>query len=93
MPSLRLPVRRPVQAFLKLLLAAAQCVQQGTGSAAHARVAIKCLTGLLRAVPHFNYTSDILQVGARASAYPTPQLGCMPSRATLSRHLLLMHAT
>lgn len=50
-----------LQAYLKLVLAAAQCVQKSMGSTAHARVALKCLTGLLRAVPHFNYTSDILQ--------------------------------
>ena len=65
------PVVLPVhctalQAYLKSLLEAAQCVARGTGTQSHARIAVRCLTTLLASHPHFNYTSDILQVGGWA---------------------------
>lgn len=62
------------QAYLKLVLAAAQCVTNGTGTAAHARVAMRCLTGLLKAAPHFNYSSDILQAVVPRMVSPDAEL-------------------
>lgn len=59
------------QTYLRSLLDAAQCVGKGTGTLSHARVAVRCLAGLLAALPHFNYTSDILQVGALAVVHRT----------------------
>jgi hypothetical protein len=53
-----------VQAYLKNVLAAANCVREGRGPLSHGRVAVRCLAGLLTSLPHFNYTSDLLQVGA-----------------------------
>ncbi|KAK9813219.1 hypothetical protein WJX72_010918 [[Myrmecia] bisecta] len=52
---------RSYQAYLKQLLAAAAGLKQGGGLAQKARVAVKCMCGLLSALPHFNYTSDLLQ--------------------------------
>ncbi|KAG2451742.1 hypothetical protein HYH02_003522 [Chlamydomonas schloesseri] len=49
------------QAYLRSLLDAAQCVARRTGTLSHSRVAVRCLSGLLSGLPHFNYTSDILQ--------------------------------
>ena len=50
------------QAFLKILLQAINLSKAGQAPPQHGRVAIRCLCGLLTAVPHFNYTTDILQV-------------------------------
>ena len=49
------------QAYLKLLLAANRAGKTSTGSQGMRRVAAKCLCGLLVAVPHFNYSQDLLQ--------------------------------
>ncbi|GIL50260.1 hypothetical protein Vafri_6478 [Volvox africanus] len=74
------------QTYLRSLLDAAQCVQKGTGTLSHSRVAMRCLTGLLTAHPHFNYTSDILQavVPRMASQDPeTRSLACEAIRGLL----------
>ncbi|MEW5302585.1 MAG: hypothetical protein WDW36_005354 [Sanguina aurantia] len=52
---------RSYQAFLKQLLETAQCVQKRAGTVQHARVAVRCMCKLLTSLPHFNYTSDLLQ--------------------------------
>ena len=66
-----------MQAALKRLLAAAGggggggSTGKGAGSSrdgaalSTARVAVRCLAGLLVALPHFNYTGDLLQVRLR----------------------------
>ncbi len=50
------------QAALKRLLAVASGAGGGAAALATARVAVRCLAGLLVALPHFNYASDLLQV-------------------------------
>ncbi|KAK9865833.1 hypothetical protein WJX84_002937, partial [Apatococcus fuscideae] len=52
---------RCYQAYLKLLLAASRQGKGSPGGLAGPRVAAKCLCGLLVAVPHFNYSQDLLQ--------------------------------
>ena len=67
-----------MQAALKRLLAAASAGGggggsngKGTGSSkdvaalSTARVAVRCLAGLLVSLPHFNYAGDLLQVRLR----------------------------
>jgi len=49
------------QTYLKSLLAVLNAARSGHASAAHGRVAARCLAGLLVAAPHFNYSSDLLQ--------------------------------
>ncbi|GLI63195.1 hypothetical protein VaNZ11_006093 [Volvox africanus] len=74
------------QTYLRSLLDAAECVQKGTGTLSHSRVALRCLTGLLTAHPHFNYTSDILQAVVPRMASPDPEtrsLACEAVRGLL----------
>ena len=71
------------QAALKRLLAAAgggggggsggKGAGSGTSDAglATARVAVRCLAGLLVSLPHFNYASDLLQVRLRTNQAST----------------------
>ncbi|GIL93115.1 hypothetical protein Vretifemale_20565 [Volvox reticuliferus] len=76
------------QAYLRSLLDAAQCVQKGTGTLSHSRVAMRCLTGLLTSHPHFNYTSDILQAVVQRMASLDPEtrsLACEAVRGLLER--------
>jgi nucleolar complex protein 3 len=49
------------QTYLKSLLAVLNAARSGHATAAHGRVAARCLAGLLVAAPHFNYSSDLLQ--------------------------------
>ncbi len=49
------------QQYLKSLLAVLNAARNGQATAAHGRVAARCLAGLLVAAPHFNYSSDLLQ--------------------------------
>ena len=50
-----------LQAYLKALLAASHPGKGSGGGLAMQRMAAKCLCGLLAAVPHFNYSQDLLQ--------------------------------
>ena len=50
-----------MQAYLKALLAASRPSKANIGGPVGQRVATKCLCGLLVAVPHFNYSQDLLQ--------------------------------
>lgn len=71
--------RESLQAALKRLLAAAGggggggSGGKGAGSSkdaaalSTARVAVRCLAGLLVSLPHFNYASDLLQVRLRTN--------------------------
>ncbi|KAK9844945.1 hypothetical protein WJX74_008987 [Apatococcus lobatus] len=52
---------RCYQAYLKALLAASRPGKATPGGPVGQRVATKCLCGLLVAVPHFNYSQDLLQ--------------------------------
>ncbi|KAG2485768.1 hypothetical protein HYH03_015482 [Edaphochlamys debaryana] len=75
------------QTYLRSLLDAANCVRAGTGTLSHSRVAVRCLSGLLAAHPHFNYTSDILQaVVPRMAAHDpeTRSMACEAVRALLA---------
>jgi hypothetical protein len=65
-----------VQAYLKSLVAAANSGKAGGTSLGHVRVAVRCLTGLLVSVPHFNYTSDLLQVPPFSLPLLFPPLLC-----------------
>lgn len=49
------------QQYLRSLLAVLNAARGGHATAAHGRVAARCLAGLLVAAPHFNYSSDLLQ--------------------------------
>ena len=52
---------RAYQAYLRALLAALTATRRGKAPLAHGRIAVKCMAGLLAALPHFNYASDLLQ--------------------------------
>lgn len=45
----------------KTILQAAQQARSGQQPVQHGRIAVKCMASLLVALPHFNYTSDLLQ--------------------------------
>lgn len=51
-----------LQAALKRLLTAASGGNGGSAALATARVAVRCLVGLLISLPHFNYAGDLLRV-------------------------------
>jgi len=55
----------------------------GAAALATARVAVRCLAGLLVALPHFNYASDLLQVLLRWAHVP-----CRPHHCSLPAVLL-----
>ena len=56
-----------VQAYVKQILGAASSNGGGSASrAATARVAVRCICGLLTALPHFNHASDLLQAAVTA---------------------------
>jgi nucleolar complex protein 3 len=58
-----------VQAYVKQILGAASSGDGGSASrAATARVAVRCICGLLTALPHFNHASDLLQAAVAAMA-------------------------
>lgn len=50
-----------VQVYLKQLLAVARDKDRQTSDPGTVRTAVRCMCGLLSALPHFNYTSDLLQ--------------------------------
>ena len=64
-----------LQAYLKQLLKAANSRREGSDVWSHARVAIRCLCVLLASLHHFNYASDLLQVGSPAWILDSP--GCI----------------
>ena len=50
-----------MQAYVKQIVGAATKPRNGdTVNLADQRVAVRCLCGLLTALPHFNHTSDVL---------------------------------
>ena len=81
----------PLQGYLKALLAACNKTEatgppgspvsgpvSGTKPSATARVGVKCLAVLLKALAHFNHAFDILQ--ARAPHWSlAPMLSCVPA--------------
>ncbi|KAG2441809.1 hypothetical protein HXX76_003419 [Chlamydomonas incerta] len=69
------------QAYLRSLLDAAQCVAKRTGTLSHSRVAVRCLAGLLAGLPHFNYSSDILQAVVPRMASGDPETRSMACEA------------
>ncbi|EFJ44448.1 hypothetical protein VOLCADRAFT_121316 [Volvox carteri f. nagariensis] len=75
------------QTYLRSLLDASRCVERGTGTLSHARVAVRCLAGLLTAHPHFNYTSDILQAIVPRMSSSDPEIRSLACEAV--RVLLL----
>ena len=50
-----------VQAYLKLLLQAIGSKSSPARSPAQARVAARCMCGMLSSLHHFNYSTDLLQ--------------------------------
>ena len=50
-----------VQGYLKLLLQALDSKASSATSSAQARVAARCMCGMLSALHHFNYSTDLLQ--------------------------------
>lgn len=61
------------QAALKRLLTAASGGNGGSAALATARVAVRCLVGLLVSLPHFNYVADLLRVPpTQTLPYPNP---------------------
>ena len=56
-------LRIVLQTYLKVLLKAANSKRAAGDALAHARVGVRCLASLLASLHHFNYASDLLQVG------------------------------
>ncbi len=56
------------------ILQALAAVKDGEAPVAHARIAIRCLCGLLACLPHFNYVSDLLQAVVPNMANPDEQI-------------------
>ena len=59
--------------------AVAQAVHRarvGRAAPAHGRIAVKCMSTLLCALPHFNYTSDLLQALVPCMAHGDAQTRC-----------------
>ena len=67
-----------VQVYLKQLLAVSK--QKGASdpvAAQTARVAVRCMAGLLAALPHFNFSGDLLQVW-HAAPFAISADACLP---------------
>lgn len=52
---------------------AAKQARSGAQPVQHGRIAVKCMATLLTALPHFNYTSDLLQALVPHMADRDPQ--------------------
>ncbi len=74
-----------LQAALKRLLAAASGGNGGAAALATARVAVRCLVGLLVSLPHFNYAADLLRVPpTQPLPYPNPSWSRSRTSSTLT---------
>ena len=63
-----------MQAYLKLLLTAVGSKARPAQSPSQARVAARCMCGLLSALHHFNYSSDLLQAVVPLMVHQDEQL-------------------
>ena len=77
-----------LQAYLKLLLQAFSNRDSSVKASAHARVAARCMCGMLSALHHFNYSSDLLQAVVPLMVHKDTQLRQLSCNAVKE---VLMH--
>ena len=63
-----------LQAYLKLLLQAVSNKDSSAKASAEARVAARCMCGMLSTLHHFNYSSDLLQAVVPLMVHKDTQL-------------------
>jgi nucleolar complex protein 3 len=88
-PEPRIPRRAAYQSFLQLLLSAAGSAdgaadppaKKGSTGALDKRTALRCMCGLLQALPQFNYRSDLLRALVPRLASSDPVEAAMVNEA------------
>ena len=78
----------PAQAYLKLLLQAIGGQASSANPSATAKVAARCMCGMLSALHHFNYSSDLLQAVVPLMTHKDEQLRQLSCEAVRQ---VLMH--
>lgn len=78
------------QAYLKLLLSILSGKHKPAQPASHMRVAARCMCGLLSALHHFNYSTDLLQAVVPLMVHQDSQLRAVACEAVQD---VLVHDT